>query len=64
MKTALALSDRQLAFIQNAAKPLPVNSRAEFLQRVASHLSGMPSDQAVVQATNVVLDSIVNTFRI
>jgi hypothetical protein len=54
--TALALTDRQLHIIQHAAAAMPPAARSEFLVRVAAQLCGQPSDAAVMQAINVVLD--------
>ena len=47
---ALALSDKQLALLQRAAASLPVGERNHFLQSVAAHLSGQPTDDAVIAA--------------
>src|SRR5438445_12136793 len=47
---ALALSDKQLALLQRAAASLPVGERDHFLQSVAAHLSGQPTDDAVIAA--------------
>jgi HAD superfamily hydrolase (TIGR01509 family) len=44
---ALALSDKQLALLQRAAASLPVGERDHFLQSVAAHLTGAPTDDAV-----------------
>ena len=48
----LSLSDRQLEFLQNAARAVPVRQREEFLQKVAKHLLPEPSDNAVAAAIN------------
>jgi hypothetical protein len=49
---ALALSDKQLALLQRAAASLPVGERDHFLQSVAAHLTGAPTDDAVIAAIN------------
>ena len=54
---ALALSDKQLALLQRAAASLPVGERDHFLQSVAAHLSGQPTDDAVIAAINAALDA-------
>lgn len=54
----LALTDRQLRLVQNTARAIPVTRREEFLQRVASHLTSEPSDEAVQAALNAQLDRV------
>jgi hypothetical protein len=54
---ALALSDKQLALLQRAAASLPVGERDHFLQSVAAHLNGQPTDDAVIAAINAALDA-------
>jgi hypothetical protein len=54
----LSLSDRQLEFLQNAARAVPVRQREEFLQKVAKHLLPEPSDNAVAAAINAQLDRL------
>ena len=54
----LALSDHQLDLIKQAARALPVSERDLFLQNVARHLAGEPSDGAIMQAINNVLDRV------
>jgi hypothetical protein len=56
--TPLSLSDRQLRMIRAAAAALPVSARDEFLQSVARYLAGEPSNTAITQAINVVLDRV------
>ena len=58
MKRPLALSDSQMSLIKRAARALPVNTRAQFLQDVASRLADTPADAAVMQAINIVFDRI------
>lgn len=55
-RTPLSLSDQQLRMIRAAAAALPVSARDEFLQSVARHLAGEPSDTAITQAINITLD--------
>ena len=59
---ALALSDKQLALLQRAAASLPVGERDHFLQSVAAHLTGAPTDDAVIAAINAAL-AIVRSLR-
>jgi hypothetical protein len=47
---ALALSDKQLALLQRAAASLPIGERDHFLQSVAAHLNGAPTDDAAINA--------------
>jgi hypothetical protein len=47
---AVALSNKQLALLQRAAASLPVGERDHFLQSVAAHLTGAPTDDAVIAA--------------
>jgi hypothetical protein len=54
---ALALTEGQLHAIERAAAALPPAERSEFLAQVARHLSGRPSDVAVMAAINLVFDS-------
>jgi hypothetical protein len=58
MKTEhpIGLSDRALAMVQRHAAALPVDQRAQFLRDVAACLTDAPSDGAVAQAVNIVLD--------
>jgi hypothetical protein len=42
MSQPLALSDSELTLVLNAAKPLDVSRRDEFLQEVAERLSSLP----------------------
>jgi len=56
MHEPLALTDTQLRAIERAATALPPAARSDFLQQVARHLSGRPSDVAVMAAINLVLD--------
>jgi hypothetical protein len=60
---ALALSDKQLALLQRAAASLPVGERHYFLQSVAAHLSGQPTDDAVTAAINAALDAAAMAWR-
>jgi hypothetical protein len=59
---ALALSDKQLALLQRAA-PLPVGERDHFLQSAAAHLSGQPTDDAVIAAINAALDAAAASLK-
>jgi len=59
----LALTDGQLHAIERAAAALPLAARGEFLQHVARHLSGRPSDAAVQIAVNLAFDA-ANLVRI
>jgi hypothetical protein len=52
----LALSDRQMSLVQQAAVSLLVDARDGFLQSVAAHLTGEPSDNAVQGAVQAALD--------
>jgi len=54
----LALTDRQLNLLKNAAKAVPPRQREEFLQTVSRHLFGEPSDNALVAALNAQLDRL------
>ena len=60
---ALALSDKQLALLQRAAASLPVGERDHFLQSVAAHLTGAPTDDAVITAINAALDAAATTTK-
>jgi hypothetical protein len=60
---ALALSDKQLALLQRAAASLPVAERDHFLQSVAAHLTGQPTDDAVIAAINAALDAGAVAWR-
>jgi len=60
---ALALSDKQLALLQRAARSLPVGERDHFLQSVAAHLTGAPTDDAVIAAINAALDAAAVAWR-
>ena len=60
---ALALSDKQLGLLQRAAASLPVAERDHFLQSVAAHLSGQPTDDAVIAAINAALDAAAVAWR-
>ena len=60
---ALALSDKQLALLQRAAAALPVGERDHFLQSVAAHLSGQPTDDAVIAAINAAVDAAAVAWR-
>lgn len=52
----IGLSDRALSLVQRHARALPVDQRDKFLRDVAARLASEPSDDAVVQALNVVMD--------
>ena len=56
MRRALALTDRQLAFVRRGADTLPVHRRDAFLRALADRLVGTPSDSAVAKAVNLGLD--------
>jgi len=58
----LALTDRQLRLVQNAAQALPVQRRDEFLQRLAAQLTSEPPDAAVQAALNAQLDALTHVF--
>jgi hypothetical protein len=60
---ALALSDKQLALLQRAAASLPVGERDHFLQSVAAHLTGAPTDDAMIAAINAALDAAAVAWR-
>ena len=57
----MRLSARQLKLIRTAAASLPILTRERFLIDLAQRLGGHPSDNAVVEAINVVLDRAVVT---
>ena len=42
MTKPLALTDRQMRLVRNAAQSLPVQRRDEFLQRLAAQLTSQP----------------------
>jgi hypothetical protein len=54
---------KQLALLQRAAASLPVGERDHFLQSVAAHLSGQPTDDAVIAAINAALDAAAVAWR-
>ena len=56
MKRPISLSDNQMRLIEHAARSLPVRARDGFLQTVAAHLTGEPSDHAVQSAITAALD--------
>jgi hypothetical protein len=58
MKDAIALTNFQLDMIKHAAAQLSQSHRSEFLQDIALHLAGQPSNDAVVAAINLVLDRV------
>ncbi len=58
----LALTDRQMHFVQQSAKSLPVNKRDEFLRYVGEHLSGEPTDADVTSAVNAALDHLPQRY--
>jgi hypothetical protein len=60
---ALALSDKQLALLQRAAASLPVEERDHFLHSVATHLTGAPTDEAVIAAIDAALDAAAVAWR-
>jgi two-component system, cell cycle response regulator DivK len=60
---ALGLSDKQLALLQRAAASLPVGERDHFLQSVAAHLTGAPTDDAVTAAINAALDAAAASLK-
>ena len=55
------LSRNQRAWITSAAASLPRSQRAYFIADVAKHLAGTPSDYAVIEAINVLLDRAITT---
>jgi hypothetical protein len=55
-RRALALTDRQLAFVRRGAAMLPVHRRDAFLWRVAAQSVDTPADGAVIEAVNNALD--------
>jgi hypothetical protein len=46
-----------MCWIGIAAASLPVGERDHFLQSVAAHLTGAPTDDAVIAAINAALDA-------
>jgi len=58
MRRALALTEDQMRLVERAARGLAVEARDGFLKTVADHLTGDPSDDAVVAAVNVALDRL------
>ena len=58
----LALTDKQMRLVQNAAQAVPVRRRDEFLQRLAAQLTSEPSDAAVQAALNAQLDALTHVF--
>ena len=60
---ALALSDKQLALLQRGAASLPVGERDHFLQSVAAHLTGAPTDDALIAAINAALDAAAASLK-
>jgi hypothetical protein len=46
-----------------AAASLPVGERDHFLQSVATHLTGAPTDDAVIAAINAALDAAAVAWR-
>jgi hypothetical protein len=56
VRRALALSDRQLRFVEHGAASLPVLGRDLYLRRVAALLGDDPGDFAVQAAVNIALD--------
>ncbi len=58
----VSLSDRQLRLVLNASKAVPIERRELFLQKVTSHLSADPTDDAVVAALNAQLDALPRYF--
>jgi hypothetical protein len=58
----LSLTDRQLRYLQNAARAVPVRQRDAFLQSVAKHLASEPSDLAVMACVNAMLDRTSHHF--
>ena len=57
----MRLTARQLKLIRSAAASLPILTREGFLIDLAQRLGDHPSDNAVVEAINVVLDRAVVT---
>ena len=55
-RTPLSLSDLQLRLVRNAASAVPLAQCDGFLQSVASHLTGEPSNDAVQAAVNIALN--------
>jgi hypothetical protein len=53
----------RLALLQRAAASLPVGERDHFLQSVAAHLTGAPTDDAVIAAINAALDAAALAWR-
>jgi hypothetical protein len=51
----LALTDQQLALLQNAAALIPPHDRQSFLRSVANRLPSSPSDDDVAVALRLVL---------
>ena len=57
----MKLSAKQLKLIRSAAASLPILTREGFLIDLAQRLGDHPSDMAVVEAINLVLDRAVVT---
>jgi hypothetical protein len=52
-----------MRFGVRAAASLPVGERDHFLQSVAAHLTGAPTDDAVIAAINAALDAAAVAWR-
>jgi hypothetical protein len=52
-----------MCWIGIAAASLPVGERDHFLQSVAAHLTGAPTDDAVIAAINAALDAAAVAWR-
>jgi len=58
MKRPISLSDNQMRLIEHAARSLRPDQRDGFLQTVAAHLTGEPSDDACTAAVQVALSRV------
>jgi hypothetical protein len=60
--TPLQFTDEQVRQLQRAAASVPEACREKFVADVAAHLAGAPSDLALSQAINNVLDNAAAHF--
>ena len=52
-----------ITLVGSAAATWPVGERDHFLQSVAAHLTGAPTDDAVIAAINAALDAAAPAWR-
>jgi hypothetical protein len=52
-----------ITLLGGAAAAWPVGERDHFLRSVAAHLSGQPTDDAVIAAINAALDAVAVAWR-